>query len=169
MLTTEGVLIWGGGGRNTNQAGLYCRYKRLVVEVAPMKKVRDDWLRELRKHCLRIGRRWECHHLRELEVGRVDTMADMIEKHSWFTSAVLVPFIYLCGGNTSHCEVFDPAMETCVDMRISLPHSLEACAFAYKQGLIVLQRGWISRIHEGNVESQTTPFSVSPRGTQVLL
>lgn len=165
VLTSDGVLLCGGGVVNTNKAWLYSPSLGQVTELASMNCIRAG------HGCIHFhstiyvfggaGGPSSCEKFSSLHWT---LMAPMVFKHAWFTPAVQSSLIYLCGGSTSHCEVFHPSTEQCTALSITLPNDSEACAFAYCEDILVLQRGFITKIHAGECESQKTEFHFSPWG-----
>lgn len=90
-----------------------------------------------------------------LHLAEWSKLPDMHAARSWFTACAQDKLIYLCGGFTTNCEVFDTTTVT----YSPLPHSLECSnwtvSFIYKDELITVVS---DRVHcmKGNFVSVST-------------
>ena len=165
VLTANGVLLCGGGARNTNEAWLYSPDFGQVTKLPSMNCIRAGHGCVNYHHIVYVfggsGSRSSCE---KFASNQWTLMSQMVFEHAWFTPAVQSSLIYLCGGCTSHCEVFHPSTEQCSALPVSLPTDTEACAFACSECIVVLQRGRVTKIRGGEIESQETWLDESPWG-----
>ena len=87
----------------------------------------------------------------------------MISSRSLFNPCGCGNRVYLCGGNTDQCEVFDYQEKAFFPLSFTLSEGGPACAFMENEQLIVLQTSFASRLDVRHMsEIVTTSKCISP-------
>ena len=150
VVAEEGVLISGGGSPSTKEAWVLSQKTGTVREVASMCRIRAG--HGLAYHSGRVfafGGASAGATCEKYANEAWTELRNMHSVHSWFTPAVHLCKVYLCGGSTQVCEEFSTQTELCASLPFLLPQTSEACACWNGEKLIVIQRSTATEI-EGN-------------------
>ena len=82
-------------------------------------------------------------------------LPNMLTARSYFTPCVLRRIIYLCGGFTDCCEVFDSERESYRVLAVWLPESSEVCAVLTQHELLLLTPRFTSRLNIRSLELES--------------
>lgn len=84
-------------------------------------------------------------------------LSNMLAVHSYFSPCVLRQLVYLCGGFTDICEVFDSKQQVYRVLAAWLPESSEVCAVLHDNELLILTPRFSSRLNIKSLQLQTEP------------
>ena len=82
-------------------------------------------------------------------------LPNMLAVRSYFTPCVLRHLIYLCGGFTDSCELFDSQRQSYRALAVWLPESSEMCAVMMQQQLVLLSPRYTSRLNLRSLELES--------------
>lgn len=82
-------------------------------------------------------------------------LPNMLTARSYFTPCVVRRMIYLCGGFTDCCEVFDSERESYRVLAVWLPESSEVCAVLEQHELLLLSPRFTSRLNLRSLELES--------------
>jgi hypothetical protein len=89
-------------------------------------------------------------------------LPDMLSPRHSFSPALHQHRLYLCGGDTIDCEVFDPADDSFAPLGLRLPEANQARALVMDDELLVLGSGSLSRCTLNGEEFRSTKRAKAP-------